>query len=485
MSRKRLPGGYEESRLLATLGEEGCPICHDTAGSDDHYFFWFFNENATEAFTLDALTRSLGFCPAHGARLARNTGGFYQLAGVHAVLARRTRAILSSHVAGQAKSGKRGSALATYDLCPTCRDREQSAERTAFWLARLLEDPSLADRYARPGILCSPHLKTVSRRLGAITLERLLAIHDAGLKSVIDSVGELRAELRRIPSEGRQDLLKGLLPSLLLAVGHDTGHSAFPLLSDELKASQRVKDPIGDFLEAIRRDDACPICIEVHRAWIEWIRWLDEAANRGVAIDDLLPTCPEHVWPTVHGGGAFLAAATAQQALSAALWEVHTASLILRPPPSPDRKRRLVRLRSIVRLRPTLWELRARLRSAREALTRGLQCPVCERLAVARDRALSLLFALIEDRHHRTAVEGGYGLCLKHFSRALALDPAPAARAVLVEVAAARLARLQWELEEATRKIAWTVRAETAGTEQTAWRRAVLRFSGSLARELG
>lgn len=48
-----------------------------------------------------------------------------------------------------------------------------------------------------------------------------------------------------------------------------------------------------------------------------------------------------------------------------------------------------------------------------------------------------------------------------------------------------KLAVLHWELEEAGRKAAWDARPEAKGREGTAWRRAVLRFSGTLRLPVG
>lgn len=472
MRQRALPRGYEEVRLLAALSEEGCPICHDVGRGDDAYFFWFFNEHYYEVFTLDGLTRSLGFCLTHGARLTRAAVGPYQLALVHEILVRRIRAILSNRP-GYTRGGPPASALATYDVCWACRDRRERVARTVVDVARLLEDPDGIDRYAHPGVLCFPHLGAVAPRVSARTLDRLLTIHQAAMAAAIRSLGELRAELYRISSDERQDPIKALLPSLRLAVGHDPGNGPYPSL-DGLAVSRQPRDPVGDFLEGIRQAQACPVCLEVRRAWMEWIGWLRDTIQPVVDVDDLLPTCPEHVWPTVHQGGSFLAVATAEKALSTALGEVRTAFQFLKPPPSPNRERVMLRVRNALR-GPSL-----RLKAAREALGRPPQCPVCERLTVARDRSLLLLFTLLEDPQHWAVVKNGYGLCLKHFSRALALVPPPAVRTVLVEVEAAKLACLQWELEELLRKVAWHVRPEAKGTEQMAWRRAVLRFSGSL-----
>jgi hypothetical protein len=341
-------------------------------------------------------------------------------------------------------------------------------------LIRLLQDPVKADRYGHPGILCFPHFQLVVQGVSARALDRLLAIHEEAMASHVESLDELHADLDRKPSEERQDLLKALLPSLRLVVGHDAGNGVYPA-PDTPGSFPRGRDPVRDFLEGLRRPDACAVCLEVRRAWIEWVGWLDRAATEGLPIDDLLPACPEHVWPVVHLAGPSLALATADRALGAALGLVRSTIKILHPPPPQEP------VRASARVKDSLVGPRRRFRVALSVLARPVGCAVCRRLAVARDRAIELLFALLEDRQHVTALQSGYGLCLKHFSRALALDPSPPIQAILTEVEAARLARLCWELDESLRKLAWNWRPEAKGGEQTAWSRAVLRFSGSLA----
>ena len=103
---------------------------------------------------------------------------------------------------------------------------------------------------------------------------------------------------------------------------------------------------------------------------------------------------------------------------------------------------------------------------------------MCNHLSEVRDRSLRLLFALLKGKPGRTAMENGYGLCLKHFSRALTLRPDGEVRRFLVEVESARLSLLLWELEEARRKASWSVRPEPRGTESWAWKRGIWRFSG-------
>ena len=54
-----------------------------------------------------------------------------------------------------------------------------------------------------------------------------------------------------------------------------------------------------------------------------------------------------------------------------------------------------------------------------------------------------------------------------------------ALRILLSRTQSAKLACLEWEVEEARRKAAWFGRPETLGAERTAWLRALYRFSGS------
>jgi hypothetical protein len=53
--------------------------------------------------------------------------------------------------------------------------------------------------------------------------------------------------------------------------------------------------------------------------------------------------------------------------------------------------------------------------------------------------------------------------------------------AALIELLSAQIARLrvvEWELEEASRKMSWSVRYEPKGPESDTWRRAAQQFCG-------
>lgn len=446
----------QRSLLLQSLENEGCPVCFETSHCDERFFYWFFDDHYASIETLDGLVRSLGFCAIHGERAARDPAGRSPLSVVHEVLARRTGAILSRELSKRVQGQGAGAALAVPDRCPACRYRDHAVGEAAYLLAAALEHPSGLDRYGRPGLLCFPHLQTVVPRLPEPVLRRVLTVHEAALASALESLSDSES---------------GFHSALRILAGDSGGAGDVPV-AVEPKASPGERDPVGEFLESFSRDDACPVCREVERAWIEWMDWLDDAVPRGWGVEDLLPACRDHLWAAVRPGESLPTVQAVRKGLCAALDQLRRGLETLESPELPDRGRAVPR---IVR---AFGGSHRRLRAALHAIGRPLPCPVCNRLAVARDRILELLFALLEDLEHRARFTRGYGLCLRHFSRALALKPSPEVRTMLTEVLAARLACLQWELEESLRKDAWAFRPEAAGREHTAWRRAVDRFSG-------
>jgi hypothetical protein len=448
----RSAGGFEQARIRDALARGQCPACEEGGTSDESFFFWFFNESYLEPESIDRLTGSLGFCRAHGDRLAHSEYG-YELATVHLALTRRVLAGLAADV-----TGARATNLVS-GLCPPCRDRKEIEDRSLFWLLPVLEDPSEAACYGAPGLLCFPHFRAIVPRLSRPTFERLLGIHAT-------AVSGAQATLSALPAEHAR-----LTTPLAMAVGANPEIELPPIEGSGLPRGGR--DPVDDLLKALARGWACPVCLEARRAWIEWMCWLEAASRRGEDCDDCLPTCREHAWATVRRDTSDLALATARHVLRVSADALYHSAEAVRSSTTRRPSSWLSRaVATLVRPRPD--------ERAREPLIHVAPCAICERLTVAEERTLSLLFALLLDPHHRAAVDAGYGLCLKHFVRALGLGPAPAIRKALLDIETAKLARLEWELEEACRKSGWQYRPEARGAETTAWRRALLKFSGSL-----
>ncbi len=459
--------GQPEQELLSALGRVGCPVCHALEGGEWKYFFWFCNDTYYELEVQAELTHSLGFCPDHGAYALRACGERSPFATSHQAIVRRLRETWRHRRrrnAWEAALAARGGAPAR---CPTCRVQADEAESAVFFLARLLDDPRFADQYAKPGMLCWPHLQLIAPRLGAASLERLVHFHEAFLRSITPAPGRKPCDQ---DFDGR---------ALWLAAGHDPGIGALPAPGPGTPAPSG-RDPVASLERDLRAADACPVCLEVGRAWVAWITWLHGAARRGEAFGDLLPTCAGHVWASFHAAGPELRPHVVGRALGVALAHLgHASARFEATPPKPWTRQPLRSLGRMLRGRAP------EIRAARATLLRDFGCPLCDGLAAARDRTLLLLLALLEDRPHRAAFETSYGLCLRHYGRALALAPEPGVRGVLRAVEAARLARLEWELVEYARKSAWQARPEPKGAEQLAPVHAIRRFSGNLDQGAG
>lgn len=383
------PRSESEARLLRLIGQSGCPICHESADHDKTYFFWFLNENYYEPFTIDALTRSLGFCLAHGDMLVRTLAGGSALRYVHELLTWRVLRVLDERTRAQRHRQARAPLLRPTGPCPACQARHVAEDRNVIWLAGLLECPQGIDQYGRPGLLCFGHLQRVAPHVSDAVFLHLLRVHAAAMQAALDTLPTIGAPLTVLVHDQARDLRAPVLASALaLSVGHDIRPDPYPS-PEEYCAPLNSKNPVAECLGALC-GDACAICLERRRAWLEWTAWLGAAAGRREAPADLLPTCPEHVWPLIRHGGIALATAVTWHALGAALEEVHIA--VPRQPPPP---RRLPE-----RIDERLWGPQRRLAAARAALARGLRCPVCARLAVAEERALALLLAVLEDPHN-------------------------------------------------------------------------------------
>jgi hypothetical protein len=104
------------------------------------------------------------------------------------------------------------------------------------------------------------------------------------------------------------------------------------------------------------------------------------------------------------------------------------------------------------------------------------QCPACRARSTAELRQAELLDAAIALPEIRAAYESSHGLCVRH---AMGLSAGTAAQ-IAHRVVDARLAVLQWELDEIRRKYAWESRHEPAGPEQDAWLRGLAQVDGRI-----
>src|SRR5712691_6760531 len=458
--------GPQDVELLARLHEPGCPICAPINEQKRSYFFWLFNENYADQGVLERFAASCGFCLAHAACAAQYAAAGSPLSYMYEYIIHRTRRLMAQEIAGTARQP----VLATPLLCPTCESFEDSARRAVWFLAQLLQTPDVIECYGKPALLCFPHLRFLAPHVTPAVLTHMLAIHMTALASATQALPALRTACAATTAPETPKTKQRIDAAMALLVDHGVDPAPLPPC-DTPQDPKRLPDPLHDFAASLHRTDGCPICFEVARAACEWITWLDGAAVQEQNISDLLPLCPEHIAAFVRLGSAPLALAVMRNALQATLERTAFAQRVLLPKESHGRLGARICLK--------LATPRQHLAAAVALLQRPWYCSVCTRLATAETRATELLFALLETPQHQAAFDRGHGLCMRHFSQALACVPNQALRPLLLRTQSAKLACLAWEVEEARRKATWFGRPETRGAEGTAWRRALYRFSGS------
>jgi hypothetical protein len=448
---------HVEPHIRALLARDGCPACIETAHGETNYFVWLLIETYGFPEWLAEFSAGFGFCQRHGDQLLRHETAGDQISYFHGYAASR---ILQQLVG--ASSGK----PLAMGPCPACRSMAEISSRTLLFLRKLLLSADECARYDHPGLLCFLHLRMLLPHMPWTRVVELLRQHETAVRDAAESLGSAATATEntaRIPTE--------LITVLHLLVGHAPQRLLWP--TPLCQARRRARDPVNDCAALLANSDACPVCLEIGQAWYEWFVWLEEAAHDpAIKIDDLLPTCREHTWALVRHATPPLRAAIANHLVDRVLGRIGSANhaLVRRPG-----KRRF----GWQNLREHLDGDRRRVNSARNIAVLDNPCPLCNELDTVRDRVITLLFALLRQNDHRARFESGYGLCLKHFYRALALAPDRATTDTLLNSEVAKLSLLRWELDESLRKRSWSVRPEVAGAEHDAWQRAIARFSGS------
>lgn len=299
-----------------------------------------------------------------------------QISFVHAQIVRHALKLLNSDI--DSADQRQTTLLTTPAPCPACASLQAGERRMSFFLAKLLHEPSGFQYYGHPALLCFPHFQMLPHSIPSNLLQRVLTIHDSAMVSALERIGTVRSTA---PGRHfRENLLTTIESSLRLTVGHSPGATILPA-PDAVSGNHAFRDPIGEFVASMKREDGCAICFEVARAWREWIGWLEHAARTPQDIADLLPTCREHAWACADFCGLQLGLAVAANTLDMTLRQVrnaislfgvplrgkaestlgyawrrfrHSRALALRP---PDRARTVLIELELAKLASLQWEL--------------------------------------------------------------------------------------------------------------------------------
>lgn len=417
---------------------EGCAVCEAMRGADARYVARVLCDPRRRGGNARAFADSLGFCSDHAAFVATFEDRSAQIGAVLREAVRATRARLEA--GAQFHDRLREILFAAADACPACRYAERSL---AGWLVRdaRTPGPGVGDRSGAGGSACVPHFLAL---VGVLELPELLPRVQAQIELLMRAAHAVR-----------------------------TGGEAAEFAATCIVAGA----PDRPALAALRRDadsageDGCPVCGAMRRASERWIEAAKESARMDVAPWAVLPLCRGHLWACHRCGDRRLAARATSHALDVFLGSLRRAALTL----SREDERLEREARSVwYRPKSPAYLLGAR----RKVVTATLRCPACDRVAVARERAVGELLDTMRATHRRHALGRAGGLCLKHFALVFTLAPAGAVREALRAMQAARLRALEAGLERFAHAAGNAPRA--AGPARAAWKEAICRFSGSV-----
>ena len=300
--------------------------------------------------------------------------------------------------------------------CPACEHDGSAANRALDTLLEGLADPSVKDRCRQLGGLCIPHLRAAAAR---------------GHRRVVTWL----AETMTLTVSARP-------PGAEWLAGMDRDAVVRAVLRQALAAA------------AIPGSDMCTACLAAAHSERDRLAQLPGLATRGNAQDAALLLCAGHL------ADAAVAAGPGASTRALLAWQAECLFASFSGPSRGGRSGN-----------PAAW-----LRGARRRADSAGACAVC------RDRDDAARRALDDVRSGtRTAPERADGqvtLCVRHLLSLRAADPRAGQVTARRSVDHADL--LIAELTAAFRKGTWAHRAETRGTEMTAWRRAAAFLDGGV-----
>jgi hypothetical protein len=219
----------------------------------------------------------------------------------------------------------------------------------------------------------------------------------------------------------------------------------------------------------------CPICRLLTRSadrQLDAILWemVNDPATRA-ELNRARGYCQQHGWLLVRAG-AGLGVAILMRDVVKTLLDVTQANPVEDAPESVFQGLR----RSLDLERDYSCKATARLGAALEP---EAPCPVCKLTEGLEKELIRTLLAHLDEPGGLAEVyQDSDGLCLAHFSRAVARVPSRAAARLLVAAQEAVWQRLHGELGEFIRKKDYRFKDEPFGPERDSWRRALAAISG-------
>jgi hypothetical protein len=223
-------------------------------------------------------------------------------------------------------------------------------------------------------------------------------------------------------------------------------------------------------LKALFEKGGCPICqmcagsLERFFFWFVKERYYDPSMME--ELKEAYGLCKQHTWELIEASKPYITGVmyeylteTLEKRLSQLLVEIRMVG---------GKKRGLKRWRNHQK----------EFEKVRQAFTNRSCCPACKSIEQSEKYASDQFLAVLEEQEMKDLYLKSAGLCFHHLQRVLSISNESEA-AFLIEDEIKRSQRLNDELREFLRKVAYEYRNEPKGAEQTSWIRAAEFFVGS------
>lgn len=509
--RKRIGAGEVwKAHVVGKMKEPHCWICEQAVSEVDLDFFWFTSEQYYEPGVVDNLRIAHGFCPTH-TRHFLQTGAKSVITAVYSYLTwyvikqlNAARDILSQKKPKQSSRDlclEAAEALRPRGICPMCASLQKGEETNIHALTHTLALADVRGAYENSPGLCLPHFRQTANQAEWDTAVYLNADMRGRLHSKVPLQGSTMALLEQTVGVDRvRSLRRGALSRELRPALYRKQHSSESYI--DLGKPDPLWSPTFEQLLTQLAQPGCPVCNACERGVGQYLEWLaQEMAAKPLRSDSWESTyhvCPSHLWALYAAGYDQAAMMIGEHSIQEWLARLNRLAFELNFRPSeralerlrqgllawcgaynPDVGRESERPRSRWKtVKAVLEPPKHRLDSLCAIAFRADLCQACADVHTTGRQRLDLILRALEDPMGRKAYHAGSGLCLRHCVEAANLAEVPAALAELLSAQIARLRVLEWELEEASRKVSWSVRYEPKGPESDAWRRAARQFCG-------
>lgn len=417
------------------LSAPNCPVCAALADTDSQYFSGLTAGSHRLDVMADAVARTMGFCVPHSRTLAQRRDRRLEIAKLLRYTIEHVRRLFDSP--GNQDDLMLQTFFNARHACATCNHRHQNETGKINQRAKELSKLPFNEAVEFSGLFCVPHFRMLTAVLKPPMVHSMLRERAIVLRSLVATlrIGML-GPCEQV--ESNEVTLSWTMANIICFLAGAKPH---------ISSGSRIHRPgmlshaclYADPGAALADPAHCPVCAELEHAAGDWATSIRAAANLGEDLWVAFPTCPSHVWTCYESGDKKIAAAGLLHAAEMALRQLEHASESPATTPGDE---------SDGATGNDDPKMNGRAKPRRKAPVVPPRCRGCERLDLARDRAVNRLLSLLQESELRNAMASGHGLCMKHFAETYVIAPAGKIRSALTTTQSEKLRSLHSQLDD-------------------------------------